>query len=70
MNLEPFPREAHQQFYDRNVIEVSNYILNCYGIEWRSAARKWGETDDQGIYAQLYYTATKLRHFTLQEQTS
>jgi hypothetical protein len=68
INLTPFPRETYQQFYDRLAKEVNNYILNRYGLDWRSAARQWGETDDQGVYAQFYYMVTKLRHFRAREK--
>ena len=62
-NLEALPRETHEQFYDRLVREVNDYILDRYGLDWRSAARQWGETDSQGVYAQFYYMATKLSYF-------
>jgi hypothetical protein len=68
MELNPFPRETWQEFYDRNVREVNNYILDRYGVDWRSAARQWGETDRQGLYAQFYYMVSKLRYFISREK--
>ncbi|MFN8992796.1 MAG: hypothetical protein ACK5X3_03885 [Pseudomonadota bacterium] len=63
MNLIPFRKETNQQFYERLVYEVDAYILDRYGIDWRTAAKQWGETDDQGIYNQFYYMTLKLRYF-------
>jgi len=67
MNLTPQPRETYQQFYERNVREVNKYVLDNYGMDWRSAARQWGETDDQGIYYQFFYMVTKLSFFMEQK---
>lgn len=64
MKLTPIPRETYQQFYERLAKEVDDYIRQHYGIDWRTAARQWGETDDQGIYAQFFYMTTKLQYFT------
>lgn len=68
VELNPLPRETQQEFYDRNVREVNNYILDRYGVDWRSAARQWGETDRQGLYAQFYYMVSKLRYFISREK--
>ena len=69
MNLTAIPRETYEQFYRRNVREVNGYTLTRYGLDWRTAARQWGETDDQGIYAQFYYMVTKLQYFISREKT-
>ena len=66
MNLIPFYKETNQQFYERLVREVNDYILDRYGIDWQTAAKQWGETDDQGIYNQFYYMTLKLRYFISQ----
>lgn len=63
MNLTLLPKETYEQFYNRNAREVNDYTITHYGLDWRTAARQWGETDSQGIYAQFYYMVTKLQYF-------